>query len=282
MLRLLSGVKNGIAVRKSISRTMYRSFASSNNTVVEKNDEVSVEYTGTLASGEEFDSSAGREPLKFKAGQGLMIAGFDNGVLGMSVNEKKTLTLPPSEAYGEINPDATAKIPREQLPPELEVEVGLRLQAQNGQTAVITEFDDKEITLDTNHRLAGETLTFNIEVVGLTKVSDLPQLRLETITEGDGKTFPKQGDRLKMHYVGTLADGGTKFDSSRDRNSPFEFQIGVGQVIRGWDEGVIQMSVGQRANLFIPSEMGYGAQGAGGAIPPNADLIFDVELLEIM
>eukprot|EP00943_MAST-04B_sp_MAST-4B-sp1_P001572 g1572.t1 len=282
MLRLLSGVKNGIAVRKSISRTMYRSFASSNTAVVEKNDEVSVEYTGTLASGEQFDSSAGREPLKFKAGQGLMIAGFDNGVLGMSVNEKKTVTLPPSEAYGEINPEATAKIPREQLSPELEVKVGLRLQAPNGQTAVITGFDDKEITLDTNHRLAGETLTFNIEVVGLTKASDLPQLRLETITEGDGKTFPKQGDRLKMHYVGTLADGGTKFDSSRDRNSPFEFQIGVGQVIRGWDEGVIQMSVGQRANLFIPSEMGYGAQGAGGAIPPNADLIFDVELLEIL
>lgn len=282
MLRLLSGVKSGTVVRKSISRTLYRSVSSSNIAVVEKNDEVSVEYTGTLASGEEFDSSVGRGPLKFKAGQGLMISGFDNGVLGMSMNEKKTLTLPPSEAYGEIDPKATAKIPRDQLSPELKVEVGLRLQAHNGQTAVITEFDDSEITLDTNHRLAGETLTFNIEVVGLTKASDLPQLRVETITEGDGKTFPKQGDRLKMHYVGTLADGGTKFDSSRDRNSPFEFQIGVGQVIRGWDEGVMQMSVGQRANLFIPSEMGYGAQGAGGAIPPNADLIFDVELLEIM
>ena len=136
--------------------------------------------------------------------------------------------------------------------------------------------------MDTNHRLAGETLTFDIEVVELTKADDLQQLKLETIAEGDGKTFPKAGDRLKMHYTGTLADGGTKFDSSRDRGQPFEFQIGVGQVIAGWDQGVIQMSVGQRANLYIPSEMGYGAQGAGGAIPPNADLIFDVELLEIL
>ena len=141
---------------------------------------------------------------------------------------------------------------------------------------------EDDITLDTNHRLAGETLNFDIELVGLTKAADLPQLKLDTIKEGDGKTYPKTGDRLRMHYIGTLADSGEKFDSSRDRDQPFDFQIGVGQVIRGWDEGIMQMSVGQRANLYIPSDLGYGAQGAGGAIPPNADLIFDVELLEIL
>jgi FK506-binding protein 1 len=84
-----------------------------------------------------------------------------------------------------------------------------------------------------------------------------------------------------MHYVGTLAKDGTQFDSSRDRGSAFEFTIGVGQVIQGWDEGVMKMSLGQRVKLHIPSAMGYGSRGAGGVIPADADLIFDVELLGI-
>lgn len=83
-----------------------------------------------------------------------------------------------------------------------------------------------------------------------------------------------------MHYCGTLADG-SKFDSSRDRGQPFQFTIGVGQVIRGWDEGVMKMSVGERAVLEITPDFGYGSQGAGGVIPPDAHLNFDVELLKI-
>lgn len=102
----------------------------------------------------------------------------------------------------------------------------------------------------------------------------------EIVTAGDGKNFPKPGDTVTMHYTGTLADG-KKFDSSRDRNQTFVCQIGVGQVIRGWDEGVIQMSLGERAMLKMDADYGYGEQGAGGVIPPNAQLIFDVELLKI-
>ena len=103
----------------------------------------------------------------------------------------------------------------------------------------------------------------------------------ETITPGDGTTFPKKGDRLTMHYTGTLADGGKQFDSSVSRGTPFQFVIGIGQVIEGWDQGVIQMSLGEKAMLKITSDYGYGAEGAPGAIPPNADLNFEVELLAV-
>ena len=105
-------------------------------------------------------------------------------------------------------------------------------------------------------------------------------VEVTTLTAGDGVTFPKQGDNLTMHYTGTLADG-TKFDSSLDRGDPFKFTIGIGQVIRGWDDGVMKLSLGEKAKLDISPDFGYGASGAGGVIPPNADLVFEVELLGI-
>ena len=109
-------------------------------------------------------------------------------------------------------------------------------------------------------------------------------LQYEELSVGEGATA-SAGQNVTVHYTGWLRndDGsaGAKFDSSKDRNDPFEFPLGAGHVIRGWDEGVQGMRVGGKRQLIIPSEMGYGARGAGGVIPPNATLIFDVELLGV-
>lgn len=104
-------------------------------------------------------------------------------------------------------------------------------------------------------------------------------LEYEDITLGSGETA-QPGQFVTVHYTGWLTDG-SKFDSSKDRNDPFQFELGGGQVIRGWDEGVQGMQVGGIRKLTIPAALGYGARGAGGVIPPNATLIFEVELLAV-
>lgn len=105
-------------------------------------------------------------------------------------------------------------------------------------------------------------------------------LDIKVTQEGSGERMTKIGDAIAVHYTGKLMDG-TKFDSSVDRGTPFEFTIGKGMVIQGWEQGLLDMKVGEKRTLTIPAEMGYGARGAGGTIPPNATLIFDVELVSI-
>jgi len=108
-------------------------------------------------------------------------------------------------------------------------------------------------------------------------------LLIEDLVVGNGATAAA-GQRVSVHYTGWLDSGGkpgAKFDSSKDRGQPFMFSLGKGEVIRGWDEGVAGMKIGGKRKLTIPPELGYGARGAGGAIPPNATLLFEVELLAV-
>jgi FKBP-type peptidyl-prolyl cis-trans isomerase len=109
-------------------------------------------------------------------------------------------------------------------------------------------------------------------------IQKMDEVKIEVLKEGAGEVS-KNGDKLTVNYTGTLEDG-TKFDSSIGRE-PFVFTIGVGQVIQGWEQGMLNMKVGEQRRLTIPSSLGYGSRGAGGVIPPNATLIFDVELLKI-
>ncbi|XP_029309224.1 12 kDa FK506-binding protein-like [Cottoperca gobio] len=103
---------------------------------------------------------------------------------------------------------------------------------------------------------------------------------VETIRTGDGVSYPKRGQKVTVHYVGTLTNG-SKFDSSKDRGQPFQFKIGLGQVIRAWDDGVAQMSIGQVAKLTCSPDYAYGDAGFPPVIPGNSTLIFEVELLNV-
>jgi len=132
-------------------------------------DTVRIHYTGTLDDGTQFDSSAGRDPLEFALGGGQVIPGFDNAVDGMSVGDSKTVTIPPVEAYGERHEQLVQQVPRSAVPEDIEPAVGMQLQSQSpdGQimNLVVVQVEDESITLDANHPLSGQALTFAIELV---------------------------------------------------------------------------------------------------------------------
>jgi peptidylprolyl isomerase len=142
-----------------------------------KGDKVKVHYHGKLTNGETFDSSAGREPLEFEVGGGMVIKGFDKGVTGMSVGDKKTVNIPFDEAYGPRNPEMLIEIPKENFPKELDLEIGLPLMVNNdsGQNfqVVVSQIKDTSVILDANHPLAGEDLVFDIELVEIVGGSPL-------------------------------------------------------------------------------------------------------------
>jgi peptidylprolyl isomerase len=211
---------------------------------------VSVNYRGTLEDGTEFDSSYSRgEPIAFPLGKGYVIPGWDEGIALMNVGGKARLIIPPDLAYGE---EGAAGV----IPPDATLIFDVELVSISpGSPAEFTQVNAEDyVTTETG-------------------------LKYYDFETGDGPT-PQAGQEVVVHYTGWLLNG-TKFDSSLDRGSPFSFVLGAGRVISGWDEGLATMKVGGKRQLVIPPELAYGDQGASGVIPPNATLVFEVELLEI-
>jgi FKBP-type peptidyl-prolyl cis-trans isomerase len=206
-----------------------------------------VHYTGWLwendaKKGEPFDSSVKRgRPFSFHVGEREVIQGWDEGVSTMKVGGKRELIIPADLAYGERGAGGV-------IPPNA-------------------------------------TLMFEVKLLELGKKWEKTASGLELADDKEGTgAEPKTGQTCVMHYTGWLWKDdakGKKFDSSLDRREPFSFTIGAGEVIKGWDEGIATMKVGGKRRLRIPAKLGYGARGAGEDIPPNATLLFEVELLKV-
>lgn len=212
-------------------------------------DKVVVHYTGTLEDGTKFDSSVDRgTPFEFTIGVGQVIRGWDEGVMSMQVGGKRTLTIPADLAYGDRGAGSV-------IPPNATLVFDVEL------------IEIKEMYVDTDFSLPGKEI---IKESGLRMIEHIAG-------KGDN---PKSGQVVSVHYTGLL-ETGSKFDSSHDRGKPFVFNVGEGRVIKGWDEAILDMKVGSKRTLIIPPDLGYGTRGAGRSIPPNATLIFEVELIDI-
>ena len=217
----------------------------------EPGDVVTIHFVATLEDGTEIGNSYEvGQPAGFVLGGGSALPGLDEGIALMKSGEKAKLVIPPELALGD-QASADGLIPANST---LLFEVEL-ISVQAGAPEAPTEVKEADY------------------------VTTESGLKYTDFSVGDGAS-PETGQAVTVHYTGWLEDG-TKFDSSLDRGQPFTFAIGMGQVIAGWDEGVASMKVGGKRQLVIPSELGYGAQGAGALIPPNATLIFEVELLSV-
>ena len=216
---------------------------------VEAGDKVTVHYTGKLTNGTKFDSSKDRnQPFSFKVGAGQVIKGWDEGLQLLKVGDKATFVIPPDIAYGQRDMGS--------IPPNS------------------TLIFDVEV-LDT--KSAPKILPYNTK--GKDTLTTASGLRYINVENGSGEQAVA-GKTVRVHYTGYLMDGKI-FDSSIERDEPIEFPLGQRMVIPGWEEGIALMKVGDKKRLIIPSELAYGANGAGGVIPPNATLIFDVELVQV-
>jgi peptidylprolyl isomerase len=212
-------------------------------------DKVSVHYTGTLTDGTKFDSSVDRgTPFTFPLGKGRVIPGWDEGIALLNVGDKATLLIPSALAYGENGAGQS-------IPPNADLIFEVELISFET-PAPIVPFD----------------------VTGKEVKTTESGLKYIIVKEGTGKS-PYPSQILSVHYTGYLEDG-TMFDSSVERGEPIVFPVGRGNVIPGWDEGLQLLNTGAKARFIIPPHLAYAERGAGGIIPPNATLIFDVELVK--
>ncbi len=243
-----------------------------------------VHYTGWLydpkapgGKGAPFDSSRTRvAPFSFMVGAGKVIKGWDQGVVGMRNGGVRTIIIPAALAYGERS---TPKIPANSNL-IFEVEVVNVIDRPTGTKAVsggATNLPVLEPQISQPPKRLDAKAALPEKPTELTLIDQVV---------GSGKTA-EAGVPVSVHYTGWLYDAtkpsgkATKFDSSVDRGQPFGFPLGGRRVIKGWDQGVVGMKVGGKRTLIIPPDFGYGERGAGGVIPPNATLIFDVELLDV-
>ncbi|RLN96976.1 hypothetical protein BBJ28_00000693 [Nothophytophthora sp. Chile5] len=277
----------GLPSLRFASAAQFSSDASGARVVV-VGDRVSLHMDGKLSGGESLPKTQDGAPLTFIVGSGQVLPGVEDAVRGMAKGDSKSVEIEPARAFGAEKQVLTVPLQEMNLPQKERdmLAVGQVLELAGGERALIVKLSEESMDIDLAHPYAGQSLTVQLELVDHVPHAELQvEERLvlpEEIEAGDNATFPSRGDTMVMHYVGKLAADGKVFDSSRDRGQPFQFQIGVGQVIRGWDEGVMRMSKGMKATLNIPSAKGYGKAGAGGVIPPDADLVFEVELLDIV
>ena len=207
---------------------------------------IKVHYKGFLENGKLFDSSYKRKkPFQFQIGTKQVIEGWEIGLIGMKIGGKRTLIVPPELGYGEREMGA--------------------IPANSTLIFEVELFDIKKPFVDTDFSKPGLETTLES---GLRYIEHI---------EGDGE-LTKTGNLVTVHYSGFLSSG-QKFDSSHDRGQPFNFTLGENRVIKGWEEGLLNMKKGGKRTLIIPPELGYGERGAGGVIPPNATLVFEVELV---
>ena len=231
---------------KTASGLQYAIIKMGNGEKPNATDKVEVHYHGTLEDGTVFDSSVDRgKTISFPLNR--VIKGWTEGVQLMPVGSKFKFIIPPELAYGERGAGGV-------IPPNATLIFEVEL------------FSIKKPFVDTDFGLPAEE-----------KSLDSGLRYLDHVT-GNGESI-KSGQEAIVHYSGYLADG-TKFDSSHDKGSPFSFPLGQGRVIKGWDEGIVGMKKGGKRTLIIPPELGYGERGAGGVIPPNAMLMFEVELVD--
>lgn len=270
--------ERGIAVPPDTSGFYYIEKTKGKGKSPQADDYATVHFTVFRLNGEKlFSTRDGGEPLDFQVGSQFENDGFQRVVKLMKSGGTAEAVVPSSLAFG-------AQGMGEIVPPfsplfyELEL-IGIMTQA---------EFDKKQQAKEAQ-RIAQEANKEQQEGANMEKYLKenningqiQPSGLVYVETQAGAGPKPAAGQKIKVHYTGKLLDG-TKFDSSVDRGEPFEFTLGQGQVIQGWDEGIALMNEGGKATLIIPSKIGYGASGAGNIIPPFATLVFDVELVEIV